>query len=177
MTKTVRLFFVWTALLEFFSAALILRGQSIPSKTIENVKSGVVPLVCLQASSGKAPATIKVIAGSGFFINANGDFVTARHVINDLKTYSQKESCTFAVYLPDAGWATRLPVFDISFFDVKECTLNNQSDVGVCKLISNPFADLKFSKQVTFLRFGGTQNLKDGVPVALQGSPCKDGDP
>lgn len=172
MTKTIRILFFLATLLGFFFAVPILYGQSIPIKIIETVKSGVIPFVCLEVRNEK-PAKIKLIAGSGFFINANGDFVTARHVITELKAYSEKELCEWAVFLPDAGWAKRLPKFDVSHFLVKECTFNQQSDVGVCKLRENPFSDAKFGKQIGFLRFVRTQFLKDGVPVAFTGFPLQ----
>jgi len=144
------------------------QNKSVTIETIELVKNFTVPIVC------GAPATdgsfnITVTMGSSFFINKEGYFLTAGHVLDDWNKIDQsKGACFPAVYIPKRGWETLTNVQWIRF---DNCVRPNDADIAVCKTMANPFAIEEVKEKVRIATFEALSTVKDGSPVAFTGFP------
>src|SRR5438128_2213368 len=78
--------------------------------TIERVKHSVVPILCGRLDE-KGNFSVQLIDGTGFFIDREGHFLTAAHVINDLMGVSPLRpiACVSAIYVPANGWQRDAP--------------------------------------------------------------------
>src|SRR5229473_4702719 len=115
-------FFAW-----IISCSLLMRGQDDPFiKTIEKVKLSIVPVACSSAPDGDKVA-IKQIQGTGFFINYNGDFITAAHVISGFKWNKKGDpdlDCFPIIYVPNPTWQSP------RWFQFGLCTIDAAIDIA-----------------------------------------------
>ena len=97
---------------------------------IERAKLAIVPVACSNSSTEITPQTIK-IWGTGFFVNFEGNFVTAAHVIKDHFKWNAKgepdPNCFPIIYLPDPKW----PV--AKWFKFERCIIDSIADIAVCR--------------------------------------------
>ena len=140
----------------------------IPVETIEGIKKTVVPIVCgatTQDGSFKITSTI----GSAFFINNEGYFLTAGHVLDDWDKIDRSNGdCFPAVYIPKSDWQT-LSV--VRWFRFGNCIRPGAADVAVCKATINPFSLEDIKKKITIAFLKPNLLLVDGTPVAFTGFP------
>jgi S1-C subfamily serine protease len=154
----------------FFVFTLFAFGQNRSTETfiltIERVKHSVVPILCGRLDN-KGQFSVQLIDGTGFFIDSDGHFLTASHVINDLKGVSSVRPipCIPAIYVPDNGWQRDAPFLQAHWFTfpVDGCKIDTALDLAVCKTIQAP---------------GGIRPIAiyeyrppDGYPVAFTGFP------
>ena len=140
--------------------------------TITSIRHAVVPVVCGYTNE-QGEYVIADIEGTGFFIDREGRFVTAAHVLTGLTQFSQtKHRCSPAVYIPDAGWDRFTMHIHIQYFNFVTC-ISSVSDIAVCKCIENPFTSARITagsvQGVTF----DPSELRDGTPVAFTGFPLQ----
>lgn len=145
--------------------------KDVSVKTIKTVKQGVVPVVCGFLNEKNELQIVKIIA-SGFFINNQGGFLTARHVLSELRKVSTKERpCFPAIYIPIGGWEKGKHELGTRWFKFTSCLIKNKLDIASCSLINNPFQDAAVSRHIVFLRFENSFSYKDGTPIAFTGFP------
>ena len=100
---------------------------------VERVKHSVIPVLCGKFTLGQF--SLQLIDGTGFFVDEDGDFVTAAHVIKDLKTTTLERPipCVMAIYVPDSAWEREAVNFQAHWFLFKECKVDAVLDLAVCK--------------------------------------------
>ena len=151
-------------------AVLVLRSpmaaQSDPFiATIERAKLAIIPVACSSSDREVTPQTIK-IWGTGFFVNFEGDFVTAAHVITDHFKWNAKgepdPNCLPIIYLPDPRWPAA------KWFKFERCVTDTLVDIAVCRTQQNPVE----VPRLHLLRLHlVTTSPPDGTSVALTGFP------
>src|SRR5580700_8391744 len=79
-------------------------AQDVPIKTIELMNRSVFPLVCVTINSDNE-VKFSFIEGSGFFVDDQGDYATAGHVIDNWQQVNTIDHpCGIAVFVPPDGW-------------------------------------------------------------------------
>ncbi len=152
----------------FVSGCAISQSKFITIETIERIKKTTVPIVCGAPAIDGTFKVTKTI-GSAFFINDEGYFLTAGHVLDDWdKIDKSKGDCFPAVYIPKGGWES---LTDVQWFRFSNCVRPSNADVAVCKSIANPFTMEDVRRQIEFAIFGTYSTLVDGTPVAFTGFP------
>ena len=160
--------------------ALIAIGQAqsetIPASSIDHIKSIVVPILCVKRNDDKKITSL-VRFGSGFFLNREGHFITAEHVIDKARSSSTaREPCDLAIGVPRTPWKLRsqeffLQVFEFSF---RKCAVDSIVDLAVCKPDVNPFLDEQVKANLgRSVGFGSIKNYEDGTLVAFTGFPIR----
>jgi len=139
---------------------------------MEAIKKTVVPLVCGFLDDHKELKTVGT-AGSGFFINRLGHFVTAAHVLKELENMNAKQPCFLLVYVPLEGWNVSARTIDISirWFKFTSCRFEWDIDVAVCQTTENPFTNKQAVRFIRAVRFGSFWGTRDGTPIGFSGFP------
>jgi hypothetical protein len=143
--------------------------------TIAAMKHSVAPVACLETKEGETK--IAEIRGSGFFISARGEFVTAGHVIEGMDGSGGPCPIT-AIFLPATRWQPEVPEEDFIWFPFKiqDCTINREIDAAKC----NPLSDLSMRPDFRFLIYPVELEVAkppDGTQVAYTGFPLRSRDP
>lgn len=145
--------------------------------TIETLKHSVAPIVCLER---RGPRTlISDIKGSAFFISRAGEFLTAAHVIDELRHPTGRACPVVAIYLPSGGWKPEVVEEDFQWFafTIADCDENRSLDLARCATsvnIAAPLEGFSFEVQPVLFEFS---NQPDGTPVAFSGFPLRSNDP
>ncbi len=138
--------------------------------TIQMMKRSVIPLACISAS-GTVAETLSV-QGTGFFVAADGTFVTANHVLEGMLREAQASRCPYsAFYLPQSGgWSSEQATFrsDYYLFHINECKRDPDIDVAQCKSVRN----LEPTHKIVPVTFD-TAMQPDGTTVAFTGFPLQ----
>jgi S1-C subfamily serine protease len=140
-------------------------GQADPFiETISHVKQSIVPIACATQPDAQGVVTVKKIKGTAFFVNDEGSFVTAAHVISKLwdERGQPVAGCFPVIYVPNPSWPS------IKWFQFGSMVMDETTDIAVCKTTKNPFADSALHL--------GTLHLvpdipADGTSVAFTGFP------
>ncbi len=139
-------------------------------KTIQTIKRSIVPVVCAHVGPNNQ-WSLAAVYGSGFFIDREGRFVTASHVIDDLNKVASTtdHQCRFAVYVPHGGWSNSVKRdMQAEFFSFGGCIQSNV-DIAICRCVDNPFTSKRLeSGDIEAVAFN-TRELPDGTPVAFTG--------
>lgn len=146
--------------------------EGIPLKTISHIERSVIPLVCAYKD---ASGTLRIagVAGTGFFVDRHGRFVTDAHVLNDLLTFRGVRPCFPVFYVPDHRWGAYEPIINFQYFPFVRCTTNKVLDLAVCSPTENPFTSKRLQKgSVTTVSFG-RNDAKVGAPVGFTGFPLQ----
>jgi S1-C subfamily serine protease len=133
--------------------------------TIERIKHSVFPILCGQFNlSGQF--SVQLIDGTGFFVDEDGDFVTAGHVITDLQTPSLQRPvpCVMAIYVPNGNWQREAINFDVKWYMFTDCKKDVTLDLAVCKTTT------KIPTKITPLIIEDIRP-PDGSAVAFTGFP------
>ena len=160
--KTIFLFLI-------FALQCPMVAQSDPFiATIEHAKLSIIPVACGSFPDDPGGVTVKMIWGTGFFVNFQGDFVTAGHVIKEHFKWNAKgnpdPSCFPIVYLPNPGWPS------IQWFKFERCITDEAVDIAVCSTTSNPFGMPKLHPLRLHLL---VTNPPDGTLIAFTGFPLE----
>jgi hypothetical protein len=164
-------------LLAFLLLSLFVCGQSGRSDpfilTIEKTKRGIVPVLCGRFDE-RGQFVMQIIEGTGFFIDRQGHFVTAAHVIRGLKIIAPQQPvpCVPAIDIPMDGWNREAPSFQTRWFKFVEedCVIDDALDLAVCK---SPYL-VPFKIYPLVL---SDTKPPDGVPVAFTGFPLGNTEP
>src|ERR1035437_1071915 len=105
--------------------------------SIKRVKEAVIPVACATwPDESSSSITIKQIMGTGFFVNYEGSFITAAHVISEhFKWYKNERpsaDCFPVVYIPDPTW------LHPRWFQFHACITDTSVDIAVCKTKQSP---------------------------------------
>lgn len=148
------------------------QDKAVPIETIEAARYAVAPIVCI-AESPPGTFNLNGTIGSGFFINEDGYFMTAAHVLTSLEERNKdKQGCPVpAVYLPIGGWEADQAQPKFQWYSFTECLKDDKQDIGVCRPKLNPFRDPRVSKGVRTMTFAARSIPADGTPVAFTGFP------
>lgn len=137
---------------------------------IQNMKRSVVPLACISVS-GTVAETLSV-EGTGFFVSADGTFVTANHVIDGMVNPGRRGPCPHtAFFLPQSGvWSSQEAHFqsDYYVFHVAECKRDPDIDVARCRSVRN----IEGAHKIIPVSFD-TALQPDGTAVAFTGFPLQ----
>ena len=144
--------------------------------TIESMKHSVAPVICMDRDGPQS--TVQHLEGTAFFISQAGDFLTAAHVIDGIRTHTHP--CpVIAIYLPPDHWKPEVPeeVFEWYPFSAAACTFHRDLDVAKCK----PGTDLstragKSSFEIQPVKFEWSSQ-PDGTLIAFTGFPLGSRDP
>ena len=173
------LVFSLTVALGLFSSNCAL-GQATADPfipTIEALKHSVAPIVCLERRGSQT--VISDIKGSAFFISRAGEFLTAAHVIDELRHLAGRACPIVAIYLPSGGWKPEVAEEDFQWFAfaIADCDENGYLDLARCATsvdISAPLEGFNFEVQPVSFEFS---NQPDGTLVAFSGFPLRSNDP
>jgi S1-C subfamily serine protease len=146
--------------------------KSVSVKTINSTQRAIVPIACAEVTGDRW--VVKRIIGTGFFVNRDGYFLTAAHVVTDWERISTNFGpCVPAIYIPEMPWGERdrTPEIRVRWFAFIECKTNVDLDVAACKPIQNPFINQIVGKNINSLKLGSIDNHPDGSPVAFTGFP------
>jgi S1-C subfamily serine protease len=153
-----------------------LRRADVFIPTIETMKHSVAPVVCLDQDGPKAD--IQDREGTAFFISPSGEFLTAAHVLDDIKTHNHPCPVT-AIYLPTASWRPDTPEETVHWFPfhTASCVIERAQDVAKCPLeedLSIPRLGFSFRIKPVQVEFS---DQADGTQVAFTGFPLGARDP
>jgi len=140
------------------------------------MKHSVAPVVCLDQDG--PTANIREREGTAFFISPSGEFLTAAHVLDEIKTHNHP--CpVIAIYLPTASWRPEMPEETVQWFPfhTAACVIERAQDVAKCPLVEDlsiPRLGFHFKIQPVQLEFS---DQADGTQVAFTGFPLEARDP
>ena len=131
---------------------------------IERVKHAVVPVLCGRIDE-KQQFIVQLIDGTGFFVDSEGRFITAAHVIKGLSIVNAQQPfpCVWAIYVPDGGWQRDATTFSTHWFLFGGCEMDDGLDLAVCKTVAVP-------KGIKPLFIEDSRPV-DGTPVTFTGFP------
>jgi len=137
---------------------------------IQGMKRSVIPIACISVNG--TVAETRSVEGTGFFVAADGTFITANHVIEGMVSKARKVSCPYAAfYLPQTGgWSSVESTFrsDYYVFHANECKRDGDLDIARCRSI-RPIEPVHKIVPVTF----ETTVQPDGTPVGFTGFPLQ----
>lgn len=137
---------------------------------IQAIKRSVIPIVCI-AVNGTVAETLSV-EGTGFFVAADGTFITANHVIDGMVRAQRKAPCPHtAFYLPQSGgWSSKEATFqsDYYVFHADDCKRDADLDIARCRSVRN----VEPAHKIVAVTFE-TSLQPDGTPVAFTGFPLQ----
>lgn len=136
--------------------------------TIQAIKRSVIPIACISVN-GTVAETLTV-EGTGFFIAADGTFITANHVIEGMVSKTRKAPCPFAAfYLPQTGgWSSAESTFrsDYYVFNANECKRDGDLDIARCRSIR----PVEAAHKIVPVAFEIAVQ-PDGTPIGFTGFP------
>lgn len=143
---------------------------------IETMRHSVASLDCLAVSGAETKILERV--GSAFLVSAAGGFMTAAHVITDMK--KRGRLCpTPAIIVPGTDWHPAARTEDLRWFPFQtaDCRADRGLDIAVCSMTD----DLSDRKRELHLKVAPVQfewNIPpDGTQVAFTGFPLRARDP
>jgi S1-C subfamily serine protease len=139
-----------------------------PYASIDRMARASVPIACVTDVQGKIG--VRDINGSGFFVNRNGDIVTAQHVIAGLR------GCVPAIYVPRSGWSFEDEHVEAKWYRISSCEQDALADIAVCHLADNPFNDPALHTSLEAVRFD-VDAEPEGAPVAFTSFPLNNTHP
>ena len=142
---------------------------------IEAMKRSVTTLVCLTGTGPDAKGSAHL--GTGFFVSAKGDFITAAHVIFADVDRGESRCKYSAALLPHGRWTPEAPEEDFAWFEFKpsECKTMAAIDLVRCKL---PDESLVKRPSIRIEPVAFDENVPpDGSEAAFTGFPLSMRDP
>jgi len=162
-------------LLVFCAGPVPVSGWAAPASpgfigAIQAIKRSVIPIACISIN-GTTAETVSV-EGTGFFVAADGTFITANHVIDSMLNPARKEPCSHTAFcLPQAGrWSSDQATLPSNcyVFQSDECKRDAEIDIARCRS-SRPVNAAHRIMPVTF----ETSVQPDGTPVAFTAFPLQ----
>jgi hypothetical protein len=160
-------------LVSYGAGTLAAPAKTVPAPSgftgaIQAMKHSVIPIACISVN-GTVAETLTV-EGTGFFVAADGTFITANHVVEGMVSKARKAPCPYAAfYLPQTGgWSADQSTFrsDYYVFHANECKRDADLDIARCRSIRPVEAGHKIAP-VTF----ETAVQPDGTPIGFTGFP------
>src|SRR5262249_21700018 len=101
--------------------------------------------ICAQLDP-RGQFNLRVIDGTGFFLDQAGTFLTARHVITDFLVGGPLADCSMAeiILVPNGAWDEIGSTVQAFKFTPTNCVISTVSDIAKCKTdVDLSLADLK----------------------------------
>jgi hypothetical protein len=133
---------------------------------IARIKGSVAPVTCFN------PPQQFSVNGTAFFVDSEGTFLTAGHVIKEFLPSGALYRCNqVGIYVPIDAWQ-RAQQFNarLFLFSPEKCVFDGLVDVAKCKTIDNPMVDKEVHVKPTSIRWA-EQAPADGTAVAFTGFP------
>jgi V8-like Glu-specific endopeptidase len=147
------------------------QDKSVSVETIERARYAAVPIVCIVAKPDGS-VTLNGTVGSAFFVNDEGSFITAAHVLAAIDERAKGGIiCNPGIYLPKGGWSANQGKPDFQGFGFSECLQNVPLDIATCRPKENPFQNPIVKNEVRFMTFAAFSSYADGTAVAFTGFP------
>ena len=138
--------------------------------TFEKVKTAIAPVTCPHAT-GPRVIEFGAVHGTAFFINTQGVFLTAGHVIKGLLEGAKEKNCETAAVLVPANRPTleSLNLYALRFTPA-DCRVDESADLARCRTLEDPTDLAKIVPKPTALTIESDVE-PDGTPVAFSGFP------
>jgi len=175
--SVIRSFFIFTF---FFVLPYPALGQKdVSVKTINEIKRSIIPIVCGYVDEQNA-FQIAEVAGTGFFVDLNGRFITDAHVLDGWDEINRtRHPCFPAIYIPDQGWNWKSfePQFHFQWFPFIGCESDSAVDLAVCHPNENPFTSKRVLKKNIAVVSFDLQTWPEGTAIAFTGFPLESKSP
>ncbi len=150
------------------------RSDTISSETIEEIEKSIVPILCIRLNE-KNEIQERITIGTGFFINRDGDLLTAAHVVTEIPKLKTLKQCISAIWVASSEWKNRYRDVDIPlmWYGELDCHYRQGVDIAVCRAKINPFLDRNANKSIQPVTFTSLSKFRDGSPVAFTGFPLQ----
>jgi len=135
--------------------------------TIEAMKRSIAPVVC---RTGIADRPVSAILGTAFFVSAEGEFVTAAHVLQ-----TAPANCDTAIYVPLDGWRSEADAIRLFNFQRQRRRIETNADVAVCQTTVPPATVPKVNAVPVTL--DAEASPVEGTEVAFTGFPLRNAEP
>jgi hypothetical protein len=137
--------------------------------TIETVKRAIAPVTCAHVAFPWI-AEVSAIAGTAFFIDTHGQFLTAGHVLNNFLQGGKYSNCAAAVYVPLNKWSVERLYLQALRFVPSDCRVDGTADLARCRTLEDPTqVGSIVSKPIALTIESNVQ--PDGTQVAFSGFP------
>jgi Trypsin-like peptidase domain len=146
------------------------RDGAVPVKTIQQIERSIVPIICGYTDE-QHRFQIVGIAGTGFFVDLLGRFLTAGHVLDDLPSFNVRHGCLSAIYIPDHGWRGFDGSINFQYFDFVNCVRDQVADLAVCEPIENPFTSKRIRRNNIASVVFDMRQWPEGTASAFTGFP------
>lgn len=146
--------------------------EGIPLKIIRQVSRSVFPIACGYPNTSGG-IEIVGIAGTGFFIDNHGRFMTDAHVLNGLPSFMKVHTCFPIFYIPNEAWGGFEYKVDFQWFTFSHCYSNLKMDLAICQPVENPFTSKRLKKGSVTVVSLERQEAMEGTPVAFTGFPLQ----
>lgn len=143
------------------------------TSTITQIKQSVVPVVCIHLPASGVETTLTSVEGTAFFIQADGTFATAGHVVRGLTAPNRPIPCErAAIYMPVGGWQPTAVNFRVQYFHFApaNCTRDDTLDLAICRAPRNIKEIMGSDPRPVELE---TALQPDGTPAAFTGFPLQ----
>ena len=149
--------------------------KDVSVKTIDQIKQSIVPVVCGYVDEENT-FRVAQVAGTGFFVDEKGRFITDAHVLNDWDQIAKnRHPCFPAIYIPNDGWtlANARQKVDIQWFTFSACQTDPTLDLAVCQPTENPFTSKRISRKNLASCGFDTAIYPEGTAMAFTGFPLE----
>jgi S1-C subfamily serine protease len=164
----------------FFVVLHPTRGQEgVSVETIEDAKRVIVPVICGFLDDNKQ-FQISFVAGTGFFVDFYGRFVTDAHVLDNWEeAMKTRHACYPAIYIPDQGWDWKEfhSSFSFQVFEFLPCEKDVRVDLAICQPKENPFRSKRILRSNIAVALFDTEMWPEGTAVAFSGFPLESKNP
>jgi S1-C subfamily serine protease len=147
------------------------QNKTISVKTVTSLSRTIVPIVC-GYNDERNNFKVAFPAGSGFFVDTYGRFITANHVFEGWDKATEKtHACSPSIYIPDQGWRKFTHDIKFQYFTFVTCDRDPAVDLAVCTLEENPFTSKRVPRQNISIATFDTAEYLPGTTVAFMGFP------
>jgi len=145
------------------------RADGVGAAAIRAIKMSVFSAGCLPGPNQIAFG-LEGNSGTGFFVSNRGDFITAKHVIQEIQNYGPR--CNPVIFLPEGRWEDQTSLLNEKYFrfNAGACVQDQLYDIAVCRTADNPFADATTKGNLLTVTLDPAVQ-PDGTDVAFTGFP------
>jgi len=147
----------------------VARADGVGPGTIHALRMSVFSTGCLPGPNQIAFGLVGN-SGTGFFVSDRGDFITAKHVIQEILGYGPR--CNAVIFVPMGRWEDQTSLAGEKYFhfNAGSCRQDPQFDVAACRTSDNPFDDATVGANIAAVTFDVAEQ-PDGTDVAFSGFP------
>jgi S1-C subfamily serine protease len=137
--------------------------------TIAAMKRTVAPVVCAPVDRSDPGKWRPRFVGTGFFVSVHGDFLTANHVLDGVKS-AESQACEPGISFALPSTNNDVINGQLFRFSTKECATDPATDIARCRTVEDlsTFEKGAFAPSPVVIDTG---RLDDGAPIAMTGFP------